>query len=270
MSSDNYFLIIKNQGKYFGYHRDASADNYYGVDVKKLMDYRPDLLCDSEEEILNSTHYTEYGFEIIDYDTYDYCCQVEEESKMFFPCEVQSYDFSNVQIFGQGVYENYLLVCYYPSYVKLAKLEGKNTFPCKLAIVNRNAINNFVAMESYNMPETIEIGLIIYEEPENYLSQITRMFQDFPPFASDEHKPEHNWFITNIEEVVQLCHMVREIRDALEEYENGTATFVEKKLTPEEQELSNKIVLLEKQGHSFTEIRDAIKWNAETGYEVRL
>ena len=102
---------------------------------------------------------------------------------------------------GSG--ESSVYLYYYPAYQRLAELESKKVWPCKIGKTTRNAISRITSQTRTALPEYPKVGLIIKTDE---LRLMETTIQNILKLQGKQKKdaPGKEWFVTSPNEVEQV------------------------------------------------------------------
>ena len=102
---------------------------------------------------------------------------------------------------GSGKDSVYLY--YYPSYQRLAELEGEEVWPCKIGKTTRNAISRITSQTRTALPEYPKVGLVIKTDE---LRLMETTIQNILKIQGKQKMdaPGTEWFLTSPNEVEQV------------------------------------------------------------------
>ncbi|MCE2400358.1 GIY-YIG nuclease family protein [Candidatus Poribacteria bacterium] len=116
-------------------------------------------------------------------------------------------DLDPEKIIGSGKQAVYLY--YYPAYQRLAELQGKEIWACKIGKSRNDPVNRIVSQTRTALPEFPEVGLIIKTDQLNLMEKTIQNILKLRGKQMDD-APGKEWFITSPSEVERVYECIFE------------------------------------------------------------
>lgn len=146
-----------------------------------------------------------FGIENVGYGIWRLNYEKKEIEIISIEKKIENINFSSDKELGTG--KNSVYVYYYDGYKKLAKLQGREIWECKIGRTDVDPISRVMGQAGTCYPELPHIALIIYCDDSSLLEKAFHSILKLKSRWLSE-APGTEWFITSPEEVEQMYYSI--------------------------------------------------------------